>query len=463
MKKIKVKTSCGIVHGIQEKNYCIFQGIPYATTERFEKPTQITKWEKEIDATKRGPDCPQYASFRKETPNFYYKEFRENDGEAFFQEGVVNLNIVAPSACITLEYEDVNKDLQERIKPSSKEKCPVLIYIHGGGHETGTVSEMPGGISMEYVKHGIVYVAIGYRLNVFSLFHSLNLGLFDQLTAIKWLQAHIASFGGDAENMTLIGQSAGAMSIMDLCYSDKLTGRIKGVIALSGGGMIPACVGPLSPKEMWPFWDRVMKKAGAVSIEELKKLDAEILWNAWYETSRNPYKLRYVQPGVDGEIIQDIPQRLIKQKKQLDVPYLLGVTSQDFMPIFAYEMALTWGIHQASIGAKPVYGGFFDHTLPGDSYKAFHGADLWYVFGNREKSWRPFTEMDDMLADRMVAYIANFVKKGNPNGNNLPEWSPIDRKQKNFRCFGAEKQTMISPFQCRKKMWHTFLWERGPM
>lgn len=468
MKTVRIQTGCGIVRGAEEEECCIFQGIPYATTKRFEKPVMVEKWEQELDATRRGADCPQYETFRDESKdenNFYYQEFRSGEENLQFTEECVNLNIVAPRYALKAfaEGEAAEESNSGTAKKIQKVLLPVLIYIHGGGFETGTVSELPGGISTEYAKRDIVYVAIGYRLNVFSLFNSMNYGLLDQVMAIEWLKKNIASFGGDPEHMTLIGQSAGAMSIMDLCYSDRLKGLIQGAIMMSGGGMVPGFVGPLTREKFWPFWEKIMQKCGASSTEELKKVDAATLWNTWYKESRDVNNLRFVQPGIDGEIIRNDPVRQVKQNRQLNIPYMVGVTSQDFMPAIIYEMARKWARTQEKAGMAPVYGYFFDRALPGNRFKAYHAADLWYTFGNRDKCWRPFESVDDRLSDEMMDYIANFVRTGNPNDDKLPEWKPIAGRQKGFRLFDGVHEGYISPFQCRKKLWHTFLKDKGPM
>ena len=200
MNEYTVQTACGAVKGIERKDSVLFQGIRYATAGRFEYPRPVTGWEGVYDATKQAVNCVQYDTFRKEEKdkdNFYYDEFRK--GYTFlYEENALTLNIV---------------------KPLQGEKCPVLVFIHGGGHETGTVDELPHGDTEEYAKRGIVFVSVGYRLNVFSLYRSKNFGLHDQMTAIRWVYDNISSFGGDPERITIMGQSAGAMSVTDLLNS----------------------------------------------------------------------------------------------------------------------------------------------------------------------------------------------------------------------------------------------------
>ena len=117
---------------------------------------------------------------------------------------------------------------------------------------------------------------------------------------------------------------------------------------------------------------------------------------------------------------------------------------------------------------QPVYAYFFDRILPGNRYKAFHACDLWYMFGCMEESWRPFEQVDKDLAEQMQDYVANFVKTANPNGTNvqgetLPEWKPLSKKNKGFRLFNGASDGIIKPFLCRYKVIKTMLWDKGPM
>ncbi len=419
-----------------------FRGIPYARTPRFELPQEYV-WEGVFDATKGETDCPQRSTYVDESkePSFYFQEFRSNL-EFTYDESFMTLNVIAP----------------EKAK-----NCPVLVFIHGGGHETGTVGELPYGLSTEYVKRDVILVSVGYRLNVFSLYEGNNFGLHDLVAAVYWVRDNIAAFGGDPARITLCGQSAGAMSITDLLYCNKLKGVVQGAILMSGGGMIPRVVGPWTREEAKPFWAEVRKEAGVASEEEFKVLPAEVIWHAWYKVSRTAKGLRAIQPSIDGDIITDVPQEVFKQKKELDIPIMIGVTSQDFMPVALYEVALSWGKKNAACGKAPVYGYFFDRELPGNRFKAFHSCDLWYLFGSMKEGWRPFEAVDYELAEEMMNYAANFVRSANPNGTGLPEWKPISKKQKGFRLFDGVSEGYSSPWKCRQKVWKTMLWDKGPM
>ena len=443
MNRTEIETGLGKVIGTVDKGVCMYRGIPYAVTERFEAPKPYPKWDV-FDATEIETDCYQYLTYRDESTGpdaFYHKEFR-SDQEFKFAESPMTMNIIA--------RENAEKD-------------PVLVFIHGGGFETGTVGELPYGTCTEYAKHKIVFVSLGYRLNVFSLYESGNYGLQDMVFGLRWIYDHIADFGGDPDKITIMGQSAGAMSIMNLLYTQDLKWIVKGAVLMSGAGAVPLITKPWTKEKSLPFWEGVRRRAGVETTEEFKKLPPEVIWEAWYEESRENWSFQAVQPGIDGKIIPDLPQRVILKREYLDVPMIVGVTSQDFMPYIIYDMAIGWAMKHVRHGKSPVYGYLFDRHLPGESFKAFHGSDLWYMFGNMDKCWRPFEQIDYDLKDEMVHYVANFVHFKNPNGGGLPYWRPVSRLHRSFRHFSDGSTHKISPLAIRRKMDHTFVKDKGPM
>jgi len=341
---------------------------------------------------------------------------------------------------------------------------PVLVFIHGGSFENGNVGEYPYGTSTEYSKHGIVYVSLGYRLNVFGLYKSGNYGLHDMEFGLRWIKEHIADFGGDPERITIMGQSAGAMAVMDLMYTQRLKDVVKGAIMMSGAGSVPDITGPYTAEESdEKFWSKVRERAGAKTEEEFRNLPDQVIFDAWYATGREIGSVRTQQPGIDGTIIPKLPSKIIKENSYLDVPIIAGVTSQDFMPYLIYDLALGLAKLRVKRGQSPVWGYMFDKTPPGDRFNAYHAADLWYVFGNFKHSWRPFDESDRKLKDEMVHYLANFVKYGDPNGDGLSYWPAVSRGNNKFRLFDGKQGGLISPMSCRLKEWRSFLFEKGPM
>ena len=447
MEKCTLKTSCGHICGSQNEDVRIFQGIPYAITNRFEYPKEYPSWKESLDATSnnKGTDCYQQSSFPNinvQLNEFFEKEFPPQK-EFLYADSPMCLNVITPAKA---------------------EKCPVVIFFHGGGHEIGKYDELPYGQSTEYAKRGIILVSVGYRLNVFSFYNGGNYGLHDMIAAIKWVKQHIADFGGNSDKITLMGQSAGAMSIMYLMYGEKLKGLIQGAILLSGGGVIPKVAGPLYKKEAKYFWEKVSKKANADSIDELKNADPQILWYAWHtELENDKNRTRLVQPEIDGDIIPDLPQKIFLKGKDLDIPVILSVTSQDLMAPVMFDVAFQYAKRNAQKGRNPVYCAMFDKTLPGNSYKAFHSGDLWYTFGNMEKSWRPFEKVDKDLSQLIIDYYSNFIKTTNPNNTNLPVWKPISKTHKEFRLFDGYSDGYMSVAECRMKTLHSALFDKGPL
>ena len=444
MKDCVIKAPCGALRGREENGVCFFRGTPYARTERFQLPEPIPAWEGVRDALGPEIDCWQYSSFRDDATGegaFFYKEFRQ--GMDFrYSESPMTLNIVAPA---------------------NAENAPVLLFIHGGGHETGTVGELPYGLCSAYAGENIIFVSVGYRLNVFSLYENLNLGLHDQIAAIRWVRENIGAFGGNGASITLIGQSAGAMSITDLLYSDKLKGLVSGAVLMSGGGAIPSLAGPWPGEKTAPFWRKVRAAAGVWSEEDFRALPPRELWEAWFKVCRAEYDFHLVQPGIDGDIIPDEPGKLLRQGKCLDIPLIFGVTSQDFLAPIVYFMARRWAATAARLGKAPVYGYFFDRTPPGESYKAFHSVDLWYAFGEMERCWRPFEETDLALSRQMMAYIVNFVRRGDPIGETLPKWPALSGSQTGLRKLDGVSEGLAYPAECWGKTIKSFFWDKGPM
>ncbi|MBR3331022.1 MAG: carboxylesterase family protein, partial [Mogibacterium sp.] len=105
---------------------------------------------------------------------------------------------------------------------------------------------------------------------------------------------HIADFGGDPDKITIMGQSAGAMSIMNLLYTQKLKWIVKGAVLMSGAGAVPLLTKPWTKKKSLPFWEGVRRRAGVETTEEFKKLPPDVIWNAWYEESRENWSFQAV-------------------------------------------------------------------------------------------------------------------------------------------------------------------------
>ena len=405
-----VDTLCGKVKGIKCCDGIVaYKGIRYATAKRFEYPEIVTKWEGIYDATNFGSCSYQPRSFYDEELNlkkvFYYHEFRK--GKTFtYSEDCLFLNIYTPEVI--------------------DEKMPVLVCIHGGGFTGGCGHELHFDTPI-WPKKGVIGVTINYRLGPlgFACFDNhdgkCNFGLYDQLTAFQWIKNNISAFGGDPDNVTVMGQSAGAMSLQQHVLSPLAKDLFQKAMMCSGGGVSRMLVTPKASKR-YQFWGNVMKNASCNSVLELQSVDIEKLFEA-YEKTRIEMKIKAMicSPVIDNKLVIGDSYKLFKAKKHAKIPYLIGSTSEDIIPPIIHDMSKKWALKQEVAS----YCFMFDHQLPGDQNGAWHSSDLWYWFGTLDNCWRPMTEDDYELSNVMTTYLTNFVKTGNPNGENLPKWKKM--------------------------------------
>ena len=438
MEKTVLKNSLGTFLGNESEDAREFLGIPYAKAKRFEYSERIDAYEGTFDATKMGFSCPQYRQFHPhlESPErlFYYKEFREGI-EFRYDEDCLNLNIYTP------------KD------PSD---CPVILFFHGGGFNSGSNAEEPFR-GYELARRGIITVFANYRVGILGYFchkeiqekyqRNGNFGLDDQLQAIRWVKEHIAEFGGDKDNITIMGQSAGAISVQYHCLNHDNEGLFQRAMMISGGGMFPKFALPKKAEETYDYWQELMDLAGCKEFEEFKNADLKTIHDAYEEIKKRRKDSVYnMMPVVDGYLLKDSVDKLIHDP--LDVDYMLGYTNNDmYAPVMAYI-----GNRFAKENEAYVY--FFDIDQPGDSNGAFHSSDLRYIFGRLETSWRPFREEDRKSSEQMMDYLANYVKTGDPNGSGLPLWRKTDKQNHKVLCFTLNDTKMGRPsyFRLAKNM-----------
>lgn len=407
-----LRTNCGLVRGLQAEGQEKYLGIRYATAGRWEYPTEVTGWEGVYDATHYGDACMQLRALREEDKNaFYYKEFRQ--GETYhYSEDCFYLNIWKPADCV---------------------KAPVIFYIHGGAFQGGCGHEKHFD-GKKYAERGIIFVTCNYRLGPFGFCampelaerdgFTGNYGLFDQLTAFHWVRHNIECFGGDPDNITLMGQSAGAMSIQQLCASPLARDEIARVIMTSGGGISDAFGTYIPAEQAYPFWKDVTSRLGG-GLDDWCKADARTLLTTMMETARQyENAIQYFSPVLDGRLICCDAQSVLRDGRQAKVPYLMGTTKDDMQPDVLARMAREWTVLQSEQGKCPSYCFWFGRNLPGDDQGAWHSSELWYTIGMLENSWRPMTEWDHAISDRFLSYFSNFAATGDPNGGTLPVWQP---------------------------------------
>lgn len=445
--------------------YTAFKGIPYARPPvgglRWKAPQPAESWSGIRAADHFSPIAPQS---RAPKGSLYQKEFFQYSEP--MSEDCLYLNIWTPAESVD-------------------EKLPVLFWIYGG--------EFTGGYSFEpefdgegFCRRGIILVTVNYRLGALGFMAhpelaeenehhaSGNYGHLDQIAALKWVRRNIHAFGGDPENITLCGQSAGAMSVQVLLCSPLSKGDFAHAILQSGGGIWLAGEQLCSEQnDAEQVGISFMEKIGSPSIEDLGAVPWEEIVNA------QTFDLRFTT-AVYHYVLPENTAKILLKGEYADVPYLIGNCSKElsfpFKPDrqqFEKKAREAYGIHTDQYlammsdeddmnraagmadsmfvanrvfaelleaqGRSPAYLYYFDRQLPGgDGLGAFHSAELWYEFQTLSRCWRPFAGADYDLSNTIADYWSNFVKNGNPNGQGLPQWNPFTKEAPESMELGLE-------------------------
>lgn len=408
MNNVQINTPCGELIGLKDDDCLEFRGIEYAKSKRWEYPVQITSWQGEYDATYFKACSYQRRGFEEDSVcnAFYHKEFRK--GLSFtYSEDCLFLNIWAPE---------------------NAENCPVIVYIHGGSFTGGSANE--GHISgKQFAKNGVIFISINYRLGPFGFCSHPNLrdkdgvcgnfGIYDQYTALKWIKDNIAAFGGNPHKITVLGQSAGAMSVDIHISSPLCKGWFSGAVMMSGPALQRGLAKPLMPEKTKPFWDEIIKNSGVNTIEELRQVDAKTLYYAWLDACKahKAGSMLYTLPVCDGRIIT---RDSFNMNTIPDMPLILGMTITDMVPV-ALERLIKKFAKKTNTSKCYVYN--FDRNLPGDDSGAWHSCDLLYAFSTLDFNWRPFEDIDYKISHQMSQMLCAFANTGNPNCDAVPEWN----------------------------------------
>lgn len=422
----------GQITGVETptKGIIVYKGIPFAAPPigdlRWREPQPVVPWEGVKVADTYG-DAASQTTWDPES--FYGREWRAS-GSVPFTEDCLYLNIWTPAAGKT------NK------------KLPVAMWIHGGGYREGFAyePEMDGG--EDWASHGVILVQVTYRLGSMGFFsHPLlsaespngvsgNYGLLDQVAALKWIKNNIEQFGGDPENITIFGQSAGAGSVQSLCASPMSRDMISHAISMSGGGLSnlrPAILldtAQIVNKRMMDYFGKMtLDEMRALSFEDLRQMVGDY-------TSATKKRVMY-SPVVDGYFLKGTFNDMARAGEIADIPYMFGFTAGDM-----FDMTKAVGDFcalRAEQSKNPAYAYLFSRSLPGDDNGAWHSCDLWYVFNSFRHSWRPFTAGDEELSSKIVDYWTNFAKYGNPNGSGEEVWTPYSAEHPEFMLFDADE------------------------
>ena len=440
-----INTPCGELRGILSDSTGVvsYKGIRYAIAGRFEYPKEVRSWDGIYDATEYGACAYQPRSFYNEEnmPKkiFYYNEFRKGE-EYKYSEDCLFLNVFAPK--------------------NTEEKLPVIIYIHGGGFTGGCAHEKHFDVPV-WPQKGVIGVTVNYRLGPlgFAVLPELmqevgrtgNYGLYDQLSAIKWVKRNISAFGGDPDNITIMGQSAGAMSVQQHCLSPLSRGLFHKAVMCSGGGISKVLSAAL-PDKNYEFWQTIMEKCGAKSLDEFRNVTVQKLFSVWQENKKMSMG-GGCSPCIDGELVVGSGHELTAKGEQHHIPYMIGTTSHDVMPPILYSMAKKWCMAQDT----PSYLWFFERSLPGDDHGAWHSSDLWYWFGTLDRCWRPFTDKDRALAEEMTDRLCAFARNADPNTPDYTEWKPGGRSA---LVLGDRDTAEFKPSMI--KLWVTLFTNKAP-
>lgn len=454
-----VDSPAGKLRGESVGTVRVFKGIPYAVPPlgmgRWKPPVAMPRWDGVRDARQFGPACIQ----PKSRPGSIYA-----DEPAAMSEDCLSLNVWSP------------KDAHN---------APVLVWIHGGALTTGFSSQtLYDGSAM--ADRGIVVVSINYRLGILGyLAHpglsaqsaqkiSGNYGLLDQIEALRWVNRNIAAFGGDPSNVTIAGESAGALSVMYLMASPHAHDLFAKAIAQSAY-MISAPElkrAKFGEQAAEGIGSRLAAALGAPDVAALRSMDATKLVEGAARTGYFPLGT------IDGEVL---PRQLVEvfdRGEQAKVPIIAGFNSGEIRSLrflappvpasaAAYESAIRgryddladdflrlypganleesilattrdalygWTSErlvakQTAIG-RPSFLYLFDHGYPAANdagLHAFHASELPYVFGTADRTsafWPkiPATEAEASLSNAMIDYWTSFARTGDPRSAQQPDW-----------------------------------------
>lgn len=440
MKEVIIKTNYGEIKGIEEGEAYVFKGIPYAKPPikelRFKAPQKPDNF---VGVYKADKFKNRSAQAKLETPdNFYDKEFyMENVYKTPISEDSLYLNIWMP-------------------KFNSNKKLPVLVYIHGGAFLGGTGHEIEFRTDT-YAKEDIILITINYRLGVFGFFaHEWlnddkvaigNFSILDQIAALDWIGENITQFGGDPKNITICGQSAGAMSVETLLCSPLADGKYNKAIIQSGGGYPQFLMNGFSLEKAILMGEKLVEDLGVNTLEELKEVPMEKLLDSQQKLVMDnmqkgdgvPYG-----PVINGYVLADCIDGVVESGNISKVPIIIGSTKND-ITVTKEEVELQeskinkscvdWSLINEKVNQNSSYVYYFKRDLPGDNTGAFHSAELWYMFGTLNKSWRPMEKEDFNLSTEMISYWSNFIKSSNPNGEGLELWERCTEKNKFVKKF----------------------------
>lgn len=453
-------TKSGKVKGLpaDDPRVTVFRGIPFAAPpvgdNRWRAPKPCEDWEGVRNCYEFGPVSMQ------DQPGV--------GDDIYCREWHVDPDIPVSEDCLYLNIWTGAK--------STDEKLPVLVWIYGGAFQWGYTAEMEFN-GERLARHGVIVVSIAYRLGVFGFMahpsltsddpmHPTNFGLLDQKAGLEWVYENIAAFGGDSNNITLAGQSAGGASVTFALANPDAAKMIKKTSVFSGFIRNPFysddIIQPKPLRTAEANGEEFISFIGCRSVEEARNMDSVAIRDAYAEYAKT--HPRFV-PCIDGVYVTEDPYRMILEGKTPDLPMFAGYTKDEFvdkLPTRADESVLKIkadiieksGVryfnvvensvkevayaHMSNNRRSPLYVYRFASSIPGyDDPGDFHSCDLWFFFETIQKCWRPYNGRHYELARRMCDYWSNFIKCGNPNGagydgKELPQWKDCNPDESKY-------------------------------